>query len=64
MQPPDPSFMLWGSAYVVLKWTVGVWAVRRVAASDLGPGLREGGHVTLFPSRTTPDHVETPQDRK
>ena len=64
MQPPDPSFMLWGSAYVVLKWTVGVWAVRRVAAADLGRGLREGGHVTLFPSRTRADQVETPQDRK
>ena len=40
MQPPDPLFMLVGSTYVVLKWTAGLWAVRRVAAADIGPGLR------------------------
>ena len=25
--------MLWGSAYVIAKWTVGVWAIRRIRAS-------------------------------
>jgi hypothetical protein len=30
--PVDTTFMLWGSAYVILKWTVGLWAVRRVKA--------------------------------
>ena len=29
MPPPDPAFLLWGSTYVVLKWTVGLWLVRR-----------------------------------
>ena len=32
MYPTDVQFMLWGSAYVILKWTVGLWAVRRVKA--------------------------------
>jgi hypothetical protein len=50
MAPPDPFFMIWASAYVVLKWTVGLWAVRRVASADIGPGLRDGGHVRLFAS--------------
>ena len=26
----DFGFMVWGSAYVVLKWTVGLWTIRRV----------------------------------
>ena len=31
MTPPvDFAFMVWGSAYVVLKWTVGLWTLRRV----------------------------------
>ena len=30
--PVDVQFMLWGSAYVILKWTVGLWAVRHVKA--------------------------------
>ena len=31
MTPPvDFGFMVWGSAYVVLKWTVGLWTIRRV----------------------------------
>jgi hypothetical protein len=30
--PVDTTFMIWGSAYVILKWTVGLWAVRRVKA--------------------------------
>lgn len=29
MSAPDPTFLFWGSVYVVLKWTVGLWAVRR-----------------------------------
>ena len=28
----DSQFILWGSAYVLLKWTFGVWAFRRVKA--------------------------------
>jgi hypothetical protein len=28
--PVDVGFLLWGSAYVILKWTVGLWALRRV----------------------------------
>ena len=32
MPLPDPTFLAWGSAYVVLKWTMGLWAVRRVRA--------------------------------
>jgi len=28
----DPSFLMWASAYVVVKWTVGVWLFRRVRA--------------------------------
>ena len=28
----DTQFMLWGSAYVILKWTVGVWAFRQAKA--------------------------------
>jgi hypothetical protein len=32
MPPVDTTFMLWGSVYVLLKWTVGLWAVRRVKA--------------------------------
>ena len=28
----DSQLMLWGSAYVILKWTVGVWAFRQVKA--------------------------------
>lgn len=30
MTPPDPTVLLWGSAYVILKWTVGLWALRKV----------------------------------
>lgn len=30
MEPPDPTFMLWASTYVVLKWTAGVWLIRTV----------------------------------
>jgi hypothetical protein len=30
--PVDTTFILWASAYVILKWTAGVWAVRRVKA--------------------------------
>jgi hypothetical protein len=34
VQPPiDIQFMLWGSAYVLVKWTVGIWAIRRVKLS-------------------------------
>jgi hypothetical protein len=32
MLPPDTQFMIWGTGYVILKWTVGLWAVRRVKA--------------------------------
>jgi hypothetical protein len=35
MMPIDvqqTNFILWGSAYVLLKWTVGVWALRRAKA--------------------------------
>ena len=32
MMTLDSQFMLWGSAYVLLKWTVGVWAFRQVKA--------------------------------
>jgi hypothetical protein len=32
MLQPDPAFMLWASMYVALKWTIGVWAFRRVKA--------------------------------
>ena len=60
MPPPDPGFMLWGSAYVILKWTVGLWAVRRVGSADIGPGLGDGGHVTLFTSRERFDAIEPP----
>jgi len=28
----DPQFLLWGTAYMVLKWTVGLWTFRRVRA--------------------------------
>jgi len=28
----DSQFMLWGSAYVLLKWTVGVWVFRQAKA--------------------------------
>jgi len=28
----DTQFVLWGSAYVILKWTVGVWAFRQAKA--------------------------------
>jgi len=28
----DTQFMLWGTAYVILKWTVGVWAFRQAKA--------------------------------
>jgi len=28
----DSQLMLWGSAYVILKWTVGLWAFRQVKA--------------------------------
>jgi hypothetical protein len=28
----DTQFMLWGSAYVILKWTVGVWVFRHAKA--------------------------------
>jgi hypothetical protein len=30
---PDPHFMLWGATYVILKWTFGAWAIRRVKAA-------------------------------
>lgn len=31
MTPPvDFGFMVWGSAYVVFKWTVGLWTIRRL----------------------------------
>jgi len=31
MTPPvDFAFMVWGTAYVVLKWTVELWTLRRV----------------------------------
>ena len=30
MSPNELQVMMWGSAYVILKWTVGLWAVRRV----------------------------------
>ena len=32
MSGVDTAFLVWGSAYVVLKWTVGLWALRRVKA--------------------------------
>jgi hypothetical protein len=32
LPPPDPLFLIWGSAYVLLKWTLGAWAIRRVRA--------------------------------
>jgi hypothetical protein len=32
----DTGFIFWGSAYVIVKWTVGLWAFRRVTASSLG----------------------------
>jgi len=36
----DPVLMLWASVYVMLKWTVGLWALRRVKASlTVGPAL-------------------------
>ena len=39
----DPVLMLWASVYVMLKWTVGVWALRRVKASlVVGPTLLRG----------------------
>jgi hypothetical protein len=28
----DSQFMLWGSAYVLLKWTVGMWVFRQAKA--------------------------------
>jgi hypothetical protein len=28
----DIQFLIWGTAYVVLKWTVGLWTFRRVKA--------------------------------
>ena len=30
---PDSQFILWGMTYVIVKWTVGAWAVRRVKAA-------------------------------
>jgi hypothetical protein len=36
MVTPDTQFMLWGSAYVILKWTVGVWAFRQARAYIAG----------------------------
>jgi hypothetical protein len=32
MDITSPQYMLWASVYVILKWTVGLWTVRRVAA--------------------------------
>jgi len=32
MMAPDVTFMLLGTAYVVFKWTVGLWAFRRAKA--------------------------------
>ena len=29
---PDPTFLLWATIYVALKWTIGVWAFRRAKA--------------------------------
>ena len=26
----DPQFLIWGIAYLILKWTLGLWVVRRV----------------------------------
>jgi hypothetical protein len=26
----SPEFLFWGTVYVIMKWTVGLWAVRRV----------------------------------
>ena len=28
----DTQFLIWGTTYVVLKWTVGLWTYRRVRA--------------------------------
>jgi hypothetical protein len=30
---PDPQFIFWGTTYVIVKWTIGAWAVRRVKAA-------------------------------
>lgn len=35
MPPPDVTFMLWASAYVILKWTAGLWLVRKLHASHV-----------------------------
>jgi hypothetical protein len=32
MDITSPQYMLWASVYVILKWTVGLWTVRPVAA--------------------------------
>jgi len=38
--PVDFGFMAWGSAYVILKWTVGLWTLRRVKIGLINrPGL-------------------------
>ena len=31
MDVTDPQFLLWASAYVLVKWTLGLWTVRRIA---------------------------------
>ena len=33
MSSLDPDFLVWALAYVALKWTVGVWTIRRVRVS-------------------------------
>ena len=28
----DPRFLLWGTVYVALKWTIGLWTFRHLRA--------------------------------
>jgi hypothetical protein len=43
----DSQFMLWGSVYVLLKWTVGIWAFRLAKASLARH--REAGLASRYP---------------
>ena len=36
MSTADPQFLFWGTAYVVVKWTIGLWLVRRAKAYMAG----------------------------
>jgi hypothetical protein len=60
MGPNHPDFLLWGTAYVILKWTVGLWSVRRIKAHILDRGHSHLSQGTRQILRRGPE-AETPR---